>query len=122
MDKLLSTLNDYLKAASDIVGHYAPSMWDATLKLVFWTSLVHLVFLGVSTLVIVVLWRFWKKIFLSLEKLDCDSILAILCTVGLIILSIFTIVGWANSTYDLLGIVDPRLAILYKLAIKAGLL
>lgn len=127
MDKLLDTLNGYLKAATDTVSHYAPVAWEATLHLVFWTSLIHLIVLTLYSIVFLILWVWpWRKWMNWNIKDQWDSegscVGFTVCTVGFVVANVFLFFCWGNSLPDWLGVLDPKLAILYKLAVKAGVL
>lgn len=125
MDKLMETLSGYLKEASNLVTSYAPQVWESTLALVHLTSIVHLVF-GLLGLALCVLW--WAKALpygLAKAEDSCDDGWAVFNIAGSILMglaSIIDIVYWFNSTSDILGVYDPKLAILYHLASAAGLL
>ena len=127
MDKLLGTLSDYLKAAGAIITQYAPKVWGATLHLVFWTSLINLLFLALCTVTVLVIWVWpWRKWFKWNLSHDWDSegscIGFAISTFALTIGTLMIVDGWGNSLSSWLGVIDPQLAVLYKLAVNAGVL
>lgn len=126
MDKLLDTLNTFLKSAGQAIASHAPQVWDTTLNLIWWNALFHIVFIGVllSTAVIVWVWPFKKLYVLAVEEL-WDEISAVWCLVlGCInaIFSVFVLTSICASIPYILALIDPRFSIMYSLAQKAGLL
>lgn len=128
MDKLMETLSGYLKDASHVITSYSPQVWESTLALVHFMSIVHLA-VGLLGLVLCALW--WGKgLPYGLSKIEdvdyrAEDRWAAFNIAGSILMGIFStidVIYWFNSMSDILGLYDPKLAILYRLASAAGLL
>lgn len=127
MDKLLETLNNFLKEAGHTISSNAPQVWDATLHLIQINAWVHVINDLVWTTVIVVLWVWpWRILLFKSVNNGWDDFypggLWVCLSIGLVISSAVAVDTWSNAGQYLVAIIDPRLGVIYTLADKAGLL
>lgn len=126
MNELLKTLNEYLTAAKGLVVSYGPGVWEATLSLVRFNCIFNLIVGGLCAVITAYCVKtFFKhnKLISECEYKEKDSHgipMVISCTVAC-----FTIIGaliLLLSTYNWLGAFKPELAVLYAVAVKAGII
>ena len=132
MNKTLSQLNEYLRAAHGLLNHYGPTLWASTLELVRLHAIFDLsinvglfaaaVFL--SAVAIPFIYRtaedrakhnygLWDMV--AIIEMCVATVFFLVCFMG-------AVGGWCMSLPDWLGLFDPRLAVLYSIAHKFGVI
>lgn len=137
MEKFMTTLNDYLIQAGSLVKSYAPQAWEATLRLTQITSIIYLVFGFVAAIGLVICVKqlvlgiqqatIWDDLNYSersgsgaappglfVPRIVIAVVAGITC-VATALSNLFSMVIW-------LGAFAPDLAIIYRVAVKAGLM
>ena len=126
MDKLIETLNQYLSAAQGVLVKYGPHVWEATLSLVRFNGIFNLVLLFVLSIGLAIfVVKGFPFLLKKADEADDDSgwIAAIVFGgIASVVGSIVLLIGWICSLPYWLAVFSPELAILYRVADKAGLL
>lgn len=130
MNEILTTLNQYLQAASSTISKYGPQVWDASLHLIRIQNIFYLSLFILTAIAWVILAVILKRLKKQLKppKLTAyggwdtqdQTILqyVLLSITG----TIWVIVFFVNVLSMYFGIFEPKLYILYHLAEKAGVL
>lgn len=126
MDKLLNMLSGYLTAAQQTLQHYGPQVWSATLALIRFNAIFYLVLGFLLLLSEVGVVKVFKWAHQKHEEAEWgDQIGWEFAMVGTVILGAIIFVAALVNLLDItnwIGAFSPQLAVLYRVASKAGLL
>lgn len=129
MDKLLTTLNQFLTAAQSTIAKYAPEVWKATLHIIQIQAIFNI---AILVLIAVVLAVGWNRLMKAIDTTDWpeehdyqwskgNGRITVRIILGMSWF-IWTLVVLTNAFELFLRAFYPELSVLYTLAAKAGLL